>query len=107
MAADSRLEVGESTTVCAVTHDACDAEFMDLLVADDEWVDREFEALVSAGWGGDVPPRPASRQGAHWPRRPGYDRRPRPVRRPSTVPVKPGVPVYGRGPPCLQVEGLR
>jgi hypothetical protein len=27
------------------------AEFVDLLVSDDEWVRQEFEALVEAGWG--------------------------------------------------------
>ena len=34
---------------CAVTHDTEAVELVDLLVADEEWVRREFDAIVAAG----------------------------------------------------------
>ena len=65
----------------AVAHGTPTLEsWVDLLVADDEWVRREFEDIVAAGWGGAVPPSPAPIQGSHRPRRPGYDDRPSPLR---------------------------
>jgi len=67
-------------TRCAVTHGAGSKEFVDLIAAHDDWVRREFEAIVEAEWGGVVPRCPGLKQGAHWPRRPGYDDRPTSVR---------------------------
>jgi hypothetical protein len=55
-------------------------ELADLLVADQEWVDQEFEALIAFGWDGDDPPPcPASGRGARRPQRPGYAAGPRPL----------------------------
>lgn len=60
-----------------VTHDAPVAtEWMDLLVAEDDWVRREFDELIEAGWGGSPPTSPRTRQGAHEPRRSGSGTRP-------------------------------
>ncbi len=78
MLASPHVEV--ATDGGAVTHDTIAAELVDLLVADDEWVRREFDVLVAAGWSSEVPPRPAPEQGARWPRRPGYEHCPTPVR---------------------------
>lgn len=72
---------GGRTAWCAVTHGTAQVDLVDLLVEDDEWVRREFDAIVAAGWGVEDPPGPASRQGAHRPRRPGSPERPSPVRR--------------------------
>ena len=44
---------------------------MDLVFAEDDWVRREFDELVEAGWGGSRPTCPRTRQGAHGPRRSG------------------------------------
>jgi hypothetical protein len=84
----------------AVTHGDCVAEFVDLLIGDDDWVAQEFEALVEAGWGGDVPDRPEPLQGPRWPRRPGHVHRPAPDAHP-----RPGMGAWSlraqqRGPPC-------
>ena len=84
---------------CAVTHGTDAMELVDLLVADEEWVRREFDAIVAAGWGGMDPPCPARRQGAHWPRRPGSDHRPTPVRRSSDLLAEARAPAQQRGPP--------
>jgi hypothetical protein len=68
----------------AVAHGAAmEAAWIDLVVADDEWVRREFDELVAHGWGGGSATRPPTRRGAHGPRR----RRPRPgsARRPYVV----------------------
>jgi hypothetical protein len=53
-----RYEVSGSEPGCAVTHGIADTEFVDLLLADDEWVRREFDAVVAAGWDGAVPTGP-------------------------------------------------
>ena len=82
-----RYEVSGSEPGCAVTHGIADTEFVDLLLADDEWVRREFDALVAAGWDGAVPTGPEASQGARWPRRPGYDHRFRPAPRPAKTRV--------------------
>ena len=58
-------------------------DVVDILIADDEWVRREFDALVAAGWDGAVPIGPEPLQGAQWPRRPGYSRRPSQALRPA------------------------
>ena len=53
---------------------------MDLLVAEDDWVRREFDELVEAGWGGSPrPTRPRTTQGAHEPRRSGAAEPPHPA----------------------------
>jgi len=80
-------------------------EFADLLVGDDEWVRREFDAIVAAGWGGAPPPCPAPPQGAHWPRRPGYGDRPTPATRPNDRLAWGAAPARQRGPP--RSEALR
>ncbi len=73
-----------STARAAVTHGTPTVEaWVDLLVADDDWVRREFEEIVAAGWGGQVPPPPAPGQGARRPRPPGYVARPAPVPEPT------------------------
>ena len=84
---------------CMVMHRTDTAEFIDLLLADDEWVADEFDAIVGAGWGGVPPPCPAPRQGTHWPRRPGCDDRPTPARPPHAQPKGGDRPAHQRGPP--------
>jgi hypothetical protein len=60
----------------AVTHDVATSEsWMDLLVADDEWVRREFEDIVAAAWGGAGPPCKRTSRGSHQPRWRGPRRR--------------------------------
>jgi hypothetical protein len=85
--------------VCEVLEDTATEELLDLLIADDEWVHSEFEALVATGWGDADPPSPPPSRGARWPRRPGFVRRPSPVR-PTRGHVAPraGTP-HERGPP--------
>jgi hypothetical protein len=98
MAPNPHADAAGSAGGFKVTHHTA-VEFADLLVADDEWVRREFDAIVAAGWGGVVPPCPAPSQGAHWPRRPGYDVRPTPVER-LRGPVTVGsAQAHERGPP--------
>lgn len=43
---------------CTVTHDTAAVDLRDLLVADDEWVRDEIDAIVEAGWGRRRPPVP-------------------------------------------------
>lgn len=93
------LEVDAPSPGCAVTHGTTDVEFVDLLVADPEWVAREFDEIVAAGWGAAEPPRPAERQGAHRPRRPGLAVRPTPVARPSGTHDGDPATAHQRGPP--------
>src|ERR1700710_332489 len=88
-----------SAARCAVTHGTEAEEFADLLVADDEWVRREFEAIVAAGWGGVVPPCPAPSQGARRPRRPRYDDRLTPGPRLHGVDTGRMATTRQRGPP--------
>ena len=49
---------------------------MDLLVAEDDWVRREFDDIVAAEWGGSGPTSPRTQKGAHEPRRSGPRSRP-------------------------------
>ena len=91
--------VDGSPARCAVTHGSGSREFIDLIAADEDWVRQEFDAIVAAGWGGTVPPCPVPNQGAHWPRRPGYDDRPTPVRRLSQVWLAALPVLRQRGPP--------
>jgi len=89
-----------STARAAVTHGTPTVEeWVDLLVADDDWVRREFEEIVAAGWGGEVPPPPAPHQGARRPRRPGYDARPAPVHQPTDLLAENEARGRQRGPP--------
>jgi hypothetical protein len=99
MTTGSRVELSSSVTAGAVAHRSVVAEFVDLLIADDEWVQREFEALVAADAGDVVPPRPAPRQGARWPRRPGYDGRPASVHKPEEPVRRGSAQAHQRGPP--------
>lgn len=84
---------------CPATPSASRAEFADVLMADDQWVREEFDAIIAAGWGDDVPASPASLQGSRWPRRPGYDRRSMPVHRPGEQTRGGTLPSHPRGPP--------
>jgi hypothetical protein len=85
---------------CAVAPDTSRAEFADVLMADDQWVRQEFDAIIAAGWGDDVPASPAPLQGSRWPRRPGYRHRSMPVPRPDE-PVRDGTSrSHPRGPPA-------
>ena len=81
------------------------AEFVDLLVSDDEWVRQEFEALVEAGWGGDAPVRPASIQGPWWPPRPGSSVAPSRYHQRVGHPHRATAPPRQRGPPGLELRG--
>ncbi len=93
------LAIAHPDVGCTVTHDTRAVELLDLLVADDEWVRAEFDAIVEAGWGGAVPQCPAPHQGAHLPRRPGDKRRPTPARPPRELLIPATIPVHQRGPP--------
>lgn len=76
-------------------------EFADLLIADDEWVEREFEALVAFGWDDvDPPTGPAPVQGALRPRRPGYDAVRPPVHRGRDQRSAATAWAHERGPPA-------
>lgn len=99
MATSPHGRVASPLVRCAVTHGTGSGEFVDLIVSDEDWVRREFDAIVAAGWGGAVPPSPEQKQGAHWPRRPGYDCRPTTVRRFLTRLIRAGSVVRERGPP--------
>lgn len=83
----------------AGTHDTRPVEFADVLMADDQWVREEFDALIAAGWGDDDPPGPESLQGSRWPRRPGYEHRPTPVPRPDEPCRDQVARSHQRGPP--------
>jgi hypothetical protein len=109
MSPDERVgvRVGAGPNVTgAVTHGTrVDQEWMDLLVADDDWVRREFDELVAAAWGGSRPPCPRIRQGAHEPRRSGP--RSRPTRRPAPTKVTRVIGRWrtaARAPPRLGTE---
>jgi hypothetical protein len=64
------IPAGASTVPGAVTHGtSASASWIDIVLADDEWVRREFDELIAHGWGGSgALPRPTHR-GAHEPRR--------------------------------------
>jgi hypothetical protein len=85
----------------AVTHGtAADAAFLDIVFADEEWLRREFDELVEAGWGGSRPTCPRIRQGAHGPRRSGPRSRPVPVQRPAETTPFVAWRAPARGPPA-------
>lgn len=92
-------DVTGSAAMCAVMRDTCLTEFADVLMADDQWVREEFDALIAAGWGDAVPPGPEPLQGSRWPRRPGYEHRPTPVPRPHEPSRTGASPTHQRDPP--------
>src|SRR3954468_22008985 len=54
-----------------VTHGtSADPSWIDIVLADDEWVRQEFDELIAHGWGGSGTRQPPTEQGAHQPRRP-------------------------------------
>ena len=85
---------------CAVAEGIEAVDLVDLLIGDEEWVQLEFDAIVAAGWGGAVPPGPASSRESHWPRRAGRHAPPTPVPHPP-APLPGGTaPARQRGPPA-------
>lgn len=70
MAPSSFCEVPPPVVEVAVTHAATTGDLVELLLADDELLRGEFEAIVTAGWGGNVPRWPTKRGGAWFPRGP-------------------------------------
>ena len=46
-----------------------DASWIDLVLADDEWVRQEFDELIAHGWGGSGALRPPTGNRSHEPRR--------------------------------------
>jgi hypothetical protein len=54
---------------------------------------------VAADAGDVAPPRPAPSQGAHWPRRPGFDVRTASVHMPRELVLGSAGLAYQRGPP--------
>jgi hypothetical protein len=100
MASIPHADVTGPTVRCSVTHrTASTVEFVDLLVADDDWVRREFDAIVAAGWGDAGSPPQAPRQAAHRPRRVGTHDRPTRVPRPSRLLDGDPSPAHQRSPP--------
>ena len=93
--APARVVVAHS----AATRDTVLESWVDLLVADDEWVRQEFEDIVAAGWGSGVPPSPPTIQRSERPRRRGYDHRPTPGLRPEQTHVGASARPCQRGPP--------
>ena len=86
----------------AVTHGAqatSTEAWLDLVVAEDDWVRREFEEIVAAGWGADVPSEPPTARGSGRPRRPRRRRCPWLVSEPSTNAARPQLGARERGPP--------
>jgi|tagenome__1003787_1003787.scaffolds.fasta_scaffold18044690_2 hypothetical protein len=53
-----------------------DASWIDIVLADDEWVRREFDELIAHGWGGSGTLHPPTKQGADEPRRSTPQHRP-------------------------------
>ena len=73
-----------TATPGAVTHStAAEEDWIDILLADDEWVRREFDELIAHGWGGSGSLHPPTNQGAHQPRR--TPPRHRPTHRPAAA----------------------
>lgn len=75
---------------CAVTHATRTQQtvlesWVDLLLADEEWVRRELQSSGPPGWGGAEPPRPAPIQGSQRQGGPGTTTAARRFIRPSTT----------------------
>ena len=75
------------------------AAFIDLVLADAELVDREFEAIVEAGWGGDGARPRAERRGDDGRRGPADVDRPARDREGRDLVVDRSVRPHERGPP--------
>lgn len=89
----------------AVTHELA-TRWMDLLVADDDWVEQEFDELVRAGWGGSPPTCPRTHQGTHEPRRNGPRSRTTRHRGPGlTIRACAAWRAPSRGPPWPPAQG--
>src|SRR3954463_2501022 len=99
-------DVTGSTERCSITHESSLAAFADVLVADDQWVREEFDALIAAGWGDDVPPGPEPLQGSRWPPRPGNNHRSTPSPGPNEQRHDEASPAHQRGPPCRETGPL-
>src|SRR3954451_3801201 len=73
----ARIPASEASGASAVTHGtSAEASWIDIVLADDEWVRREFDELIAYGWGGSGTLRPPTNNGAHEPRRPTPRHRP-------------------------------
>ena len=86
----------------AVTHGALatSAEaWLDLVVSEDDWVRREFDEIVAAGWGAEVPTEPPTARGGGRPRRPRRHRRRWVVPEPTTITPRTPTGACERGPP--------
>ena len=84
----------------AVTHGtSVDTSFIDLVTAEEDWVRREFDELVAAGWGGSRPPSPPTRNGAYEPRRSGRRKLPTHRRPAVDAPARTIRRTPARGPP--------
>jgi len=85
-----------------VTHGALatSAEaWLDLVVSEDDWVRREFDEIVAAGWGAEVPTEPPTARGGGRPRRPRRHRRRWVVPEPETSAPRTPTGACERGPP--------
>ena len=86
----------------AVTHGAqatSTEAWLDLVVAEDDWVRREFEEVVAAGWDGEVPSEQPTARGNGRPQGPQRHRRRWLVSEPATNAPRPPAGARERGPP--------
>src|SRR3954471_11127275 len=100
MSAD--ITASGATGASAVTHGtSAEASWIDIVLADDGWVRREFDELIAHGWGGSGALHPPTEHGAHEPRRSTPRHRPT-HRRPAAAPA-PALSSHGtpaRAPPA-------
>lgn len=83
----------------AVTHGtSADTSFIDLVTAEEDWVRREFDELIAAGWDG-FPPNRNTSNAAHEPRRTGPRSRPTHDRPAYDAPARAQWRRPSRGPP--------
>lgn len=99
MALSSGSEVLPQVVEVAVTHATMTGDIAELVLADDELVRGEFEAIVAAGWGGNAPRWPTSRGSAWWPREPAVDPGAETGCGPRDQLAAHGVVAHERGPP--------
>ena len=99
MAPSSVREVPPQVVEVAVTHATTTGDFLDLVLADDEFLHGEFDAIVAAGWSGCSPRWPTSRGGRWWPREPAADLRTGNRCGPRDALATHGVVAHQRGPP--------
>jgi hypothetical protein len=91
----------------AVTHStSADTTWIDrwveLVLAEEDWVRREFDELIAYGWGGSGPSLPPTSQGTHQPRRPTPRHGPTRHRSPvdnGLIALDATAPERSRGPP--------